>query len=108
MVLAPAPDRQDRSPIAERLGAAQAAPPRSTPDTLKNGLIIGALVGAVTLAAVGGLICHLEQEPGAGNCLSDTLRVAAIGAGIGAGVGLTVDAALTRQAGIRVRWGVTF
>lgn len=82
--------------------------PRSSPDTLKNGAIIGALVGAVTLGAFGALICNLEQEPGAGNCLSDTLRVAAIGAGIGAGIGLTVDAALAREAGITVRLGLTF
>ena len=108
MVLPSAPDLQYRSLIAKRIGTAQAAPPRSSPDTLKNGAIVGALVGAVTLGAFGALICNLEQEPGAGNCLSDTLRVAAIGAGIGAGIGLAVDVARTRQAGITVRLGFTF
>jgi hypothetical protein len=108
LVLAPALDLRYRSLIAERIGAPQAAPPGSSPDTLKNGAIIGAVVGAVTLGAFGALICNLEQEPGAGNCLSDTLRVAAIGAGIGVGAGLAVDAALTRQGGITVRFGIKF
>ena len=90
------------------VGIAQPAQRVSSRDTLKNGAIIGAIAGAVGLGAFGGLICHLYQEEGDASCWPDTLRVAAIGAAIGTGVGLSVDAALTRHAGVAVRVGVTF
>ena len=108
LLLAPAFRIQPRSLIAERIGTAQATPPAPSRDTLRNGAIIGAVAGAATLGAVGAIICKVEQEPGVGNCLSDTVRVAAIGAAIGAGAGLAVDAALTRQGGIAVRVGIRF
>ena len=77
-------------------------------DSLKNGAIIGAIVGAVGLGAFGAFICNLYQEEGGASCLPDTLRVAAIGAAIGAGIGVAVDAALTRHAGVTVRISVKF
>lgn len=86
----------------------QAAGRRSSRDTLKNGAILGAIIGAAGFGALGAFTCHLHQEDGGASCLPDTLRVAAIGAAIGAGAGVAVDAALTRQGGIRVRVGVTF
>lgn len=89
-------------------GVAQSAQRASSRDTLKNGAIIGAIAGAVGLGALGGLICHLYQEEGDASCWSDTLRFAAIGAAIGTGAGITVDAALTRHAGVAVRVGVAF
>jgi hypothetical protein len=102
-------DVQRRSLHPEGLVAiAQPALRGSSRDTLKNGAIIGAVVGAVALGAVGALICNLYQAEGDASCLPDTLRVAAIGAAIGTGAGVAVDAALTRNAGVTVRIGVTF
>ena len=96
---------QRRSLTAEELvGRAQPAQRGSSRDTLKNGAIIGAVVGAVGLGAFGAFICHLYQEVGGASCLPDTLRIAAIGTG----AGVAVDAALTRHAGVTARIGVTF
>ena len=90
------------------MGTAQSAQRGSSRDTLKNGAIIGAIVGAVGLGAFGAFICHLYQEEGGASCLPDTLRGTAIGAAIGTGAGVAVDAALIRNAGVAVRIGVTF
>jgi hypothetical protein len=89
-------------------GIAWPAQRSSSRDSLKNGAIMGAVVGAVGLGAFGALICHLYQEEGGPSCLPDTLRVAAIGAAIGTGAGVAVDAALTRNAGVAVRVAVKF
>lgn len=100
---------QRRSLAAEELvRIAEPAQFGSSPDTLKNGAIIGAIVGAVGLGAFGAFICNLYQEEGGASCLSDTLRGAAIGIAIGTGAGVAVDAALTRHAGVTVRIRVTF
>lgn len=70
----------------------------ATRDSLRNGGIVGAIVGALTLGAVGALICKLYQEEGGASCWPDTLRGALFGAAIGTGVGLAVDAVLPRHA----------
>jgi hypothetical protein len=102
-------DVQPRPFAMEGLGGiTQPAQSGSSRDSLKNGAVIGAIAGAVGLGALGGLVCHLYQEEGDASCWSDTLRVAAIGAAIGTGAGITVDAALTRHAGVAVRVGVAF
>lgn len=90
------------------VGVAQTPQHGSSRDSVTNGAIIGAIVGAVGLAALGASICHLYQEDAAESCLPDTLRGAAIGAAIGAGAGVSVDAVLTRHAGVTVRIGVRF
>jgi hypothetical protein len=82
--------------------------PRSSRDTVMNGALIGALIGAVGLGAFGAFICHLHQEEGGASCLRDTMRVGAIGAAIGMGAGVAVDAALTSNAGVTVRIRVDF
>ena len=89
-------------------GRARPAQPGSPRDTLRNGAIIGAVVGAAALGTVAAFYCHLYQEEGGPSCLSDTVRAAAIGAAIGTGVGLTLDAALTRDAGVAIRIGIRF
>ncbi len=100
---------QHRSFAAEDLvGSARPAQRRSSRDTLENGAIIGAVVGAAGLGALAALICNAYQEEGGASCLRDTLRGAAIGAAIGIGAGVAVDAAFTRHAGVTVRIGVTF
>jgi hypothetical protein len=98
-----------RRPLAAEalVRVAQPAQRRSR-DSLKNGAMMGAIVGAVGLGALGALICHLHQEEGGASCLPDTLGVAAIGAAIGTGAGVAVDAALTRHNGVAVRVRVKF
>jgi hypothetical protein len=77
-------------------------------DSLKNGAIIGAIVGAAALGTFGGFLCNALQEPGTPSCLGDTLRIAAVGAAIGLGAGLAIDAALMRQPGVGVAVRVKF
>jgi hypothetical protein len=102
-------DVQYRPLAGEKLtGVVQPAQRGSSRDSLKNGAVIGAIAGAVGLGAFGALICHLYQEEGGASCGAETLRVAAIGAAIGTAAGVTVDAALTRHAGVAVRIGVKF
>ena len=89
-------------------GRAQPAQPGRSRDSLKNGTIIGAVVGAVALGTFVAVLCNAQQEPGGPSCLSDTLRIAALGAAIGGGAGLAVDAALTRRAGVTVSVAIRF
>lgn len=81
---------------------------RRSRDSLRNGAMTGAVVGAVGLGGLAALTCHLHQEEGGASCLPDTLGVAAIGAAIGTGVGVAVDAALTRHHGVAVGIRVKF
>ncbi len=90
--------------VTEAPQPAQTAPRR---DSLKNGVLIGAAVGAIALGGFGAFVCNALQEPGDPGCLGDTLRIAAVGAAIGAGAGLAVDAVLDRG-GVRVSIGVRF
>ena len=89
-------------------GRAQQPPRGGSRDSLKNGTIIGAIIGAVALGGFGAVVCKVQQEPGGPSCLTDTLRVAAIGAAIGAGAGLAVDAARTQRGGVRVNVAIKF
>ncbi|HET9359248.1 MAG TPA: hypothetical protein VFO58_05835 [Vicinamibacterales bacterium] len=101
-------ERQSLAPGALTIEA-QPAPQRRPPhDSLKNGAIIGAVVGAGALGALGAFYCNLYQEEGGPSCRSDTLRAAAIGAAIGTGTGLVLDAAFERHAGVTVRMRVRF
>ena len=98
-----------RQPLAaQALVRVRQPAPRRSRDSLKNGAVRGAIVGAVGLGALGALICRLYQEEGGASCLPDTLGVAAIGAAIGTGVGVAVDAALTRHNGVAVSVRVRF
>ena len=89
-------------------GSAQQPPPGGSRDSLKNGAIIGAIIGALALGGFGAVVCKVQQEPRGPSCLTDTLRVAAIGAAIGAGAGLAVDAARTQRGGVRVSVAIKF
>src|SRR5215510_5443384 len=86
----------------------QQAPRRRSRDSLKNGIIIGAIVGAAALGTFGAVLCKAEQEPGGPSCVGDTLRVAALGSAIGAGVGLAVDAAASRHRGVTLSKTIRF
>jgi hypothetical protein len=103
----PAEDRASVS-VGPSTWEARLAQSGSSRDSLKNGIIIGAVIGAAGLGTFGGLLCKALQAPGEPSCLGDTLRIAAVGAAIGAGAGLALDAALSRQAGLRVSVGFKF
>ena len=77
-------------------------------DSLANGILIGAAIGAASLGTFGAILCKAMQEPDGPSCADDIFRLAAIGGAIGAGGGLVVDAALTRQSGVRVSVGIRF
>ena len=66
-------------------------------DSLKNGTIIGAVVGAIALAAPGAFICHMLREPGDPPCWKGVVTVGAIGAGVGAAAGAGIDALFMRD-----------
>jgi hypothetical protein len=83
----------------------QRAGPR---DSLRNGAVIGAVIGAVAFGAFAATLCHAYQEEGGASCRSDTLRFAAIGGAIGTGTGLAIDAARSRYPGATVRLVVRF
>ena len=89
-------------------GTPQPAQDARRRDSLANGIIIGAVVGAAAFGGFGAILCKAYQEPQGPGCISDTLRFVAIGAAIGAGGGLALDAALTRQSGVRVSLAVRF
>jgi hypothetical protein len=71
--------------------------PQDKRDSIKNGTIIGAVVGAAALGGFGAWICHALHEPSDPPCLPDVLKIAAIGAGIGAAGGAGIDALLVRN-----------
>lgn len=99
---------QLRRGVHELAGQVQGSKPKGSRDSLKNGAVIGAVIGAVALGAFGAILCNALQEPGDPGCLPDTLRIAALGAAIGAGAGLAVDAARTQGPGVRVSLAIRF
>jgi hypothetical protein len=80
----------------------------SSRDSLKNGTIIGAAVGAIALGAFGAFLCNALQEPGDPSCLTGTLRIAALGAAVGAGAGLAIDAARSHGPGVTLSMKLRF
>jgi hypothetical protein len=85
-------------PSAEAL-LSQSPPVATEPrDSLKNGVIIGAAIGAGALGGFGLWICQMLKEPGDPSCWPGTLAIAGIGAGIGAAAGAGIDALSDRTA----------
>jgi hypothetical protein len=82
----------DAETIPARARFAQAQPVRN--DSLKNGALIGAIIGAAALGAFAWFLVSTDEACG---CKADILRGAALGAGIGAGIGVGVDALLDRR-----------
>lgn len=76
-------------------------------DSLRNGTLIGTVVGAVAFGALAATLCNAYQEPGDPSCLRDTVRFAAVGGVIGASAGAVIDAA-RHQRGITVRFALRF
>ena len=76
-------------------------------DSLRNGAIIGTVIGAAAFGALAAVLCNAYQEKGDDSCLPDTLRFAAIGGAIGAGAGVAIDAARSHR-GVTVRIAIRF
>ena len=68
-------------------------------DSLKNGTIIGAVIGAVVMGTGVGLLCKALQEPSDPSCWQSVGVGALYGVGIGAVGGLGIDALMTRSPG---------
>jgi hypothetical protein len=86
-------------PASARL--AQAQPVRR--DSLKNGALIGMIIGAASLGTFAWILTSTDEACG---CKGDIVRGAALGAGIGAGIGVGVDALFERRSGPTLRPGV--
>jgi hypothetical protein len=67
------------------------------PDSLKNGIIIGAVIGAGLAALAGNYLCEVFDEGTDSPCWGSILQITALGAGIGAAAGAGIDALATRQ-----------
>ena len=81
------------------MGIAATPPARiqSSRDSVKNGAIIGAVLGAAVLGGGGAWLCHQLKEPGDPPCWKGVLVIGALGAGGGALAGAGVDALFARQ-----------
>ena len=82
--------------VADALAAEQPSM-REDRDSLKNGALIGAIVGGIALGGFVGWLCNMLQEPSDPSCVPGTLVYTGIGAGIGAVAGLGVDALFVRS-----------
>jgi hypothetical protein len=81
--------------VAAALKAEQPAM-RERRDSVKNGAVIGAIMGGIALGGFVGWLCHALQEPSDPSCMPPTLLYTAVGAGIGAGAGAGIDALFAR------------
>jgi hypothetical protein len=87
-------------PVSARQAQAQSV----RRDSLKNGAIIGLIIGAASMGTFAWLL-YLSDP--ACDCATQTvLGFAALGGGIGAGIGVGVDALFDRRARPTVRPGV--
>jgi hypothetical protein len=80
--------------VAVRAGAIARGqqPTASRRDPLRNGAVIGAIVGAVATFTFGAYLCHAIREEGDRSCLPPALLLAGAGAGAGAAAGAGIDA----------------
>lgn len=83
-------------------------PTRRAPDSVKDGAIVGAAIGAVAFGGLAAVLCRAYQEKGGPSCVPDTLRFAAIGGAIGSGIGLAIDAARNERPGVSVGLAIRF
>ena len=83
--------------IAMGMAAHPPAPAMQSRDSIKNGAIIGAVIGGAAMGIGGAWVCHMLREPGDPPCWKSVVPVAAIFAGIGAAAGAGIDALAMRQ-----------
>jgi hypothetical protein len=82
--------------IADALAAEQPST-RGQRDSLKNGTIIGAVIGAAIMGTGVMLLCTALKEPGDPSCWKSSGLAIAIGAGTGALGGAGIDALLSQR-----------
>ena len=82
---------------------ASPAPPAQSRDSIANGTLIGAAIGAVAMGAFAGWLCHMLQEPGEPTCWRSVGIGGLYGAGIGAAAGAGIDALFIDKPRIIVR-----
>jgi len=68
-------------------------------DSLKNGALIGAVIGGIALGGFVGWLCNMLQEPSDPSCVPPALLYTGVGAGIGALGGAGIDALFVRLPG---------
>lgn len=78
--------------------AAEQPSMREDRDSLKNGALIGAVIGGIAMGGFVGWLCNALQEPSDPSCLPPSLLYTGVGAGIGAVAGLGIDALFMRVA----------
>ena len=61
-------------------------------DSVKNGALIGAVIGGIALGGFVGWLCNMLQEPSDPSCLYPSLLYTGVGAGVGAAAGAGIDA----------------
>lgn len=77
--------------VIDALAAEQPAM-REDRDSLKNGALIGAIIGGVALGGFVAWLCNMLQEPSDPSCLPPSMLYTGVGAGIGAAAGAGIDA----------------
>ena len=82
--------------VADALAAEQPGI-REPRDSVKNGAIIGAIVGAAIFGGFVTFLCNALQEPSDPSCLGSSLVGIGIGAGAGALGGAGIDALMARS-----------
>ena len=103
----PAEQRLHRSLSGEPVRLGGPPPQRAASrDSLRNGAVIGAVIGAAAVGAFGATLCHQYRERGGASCVPDAIRFAAIGGAIGLGAGIAIDVA--RDSSPMVRLTIAF
>ena len=82
--------------VADALAAEQPGM-REPRDSVKNGTIIGAIVGAAIFGGFVTFLCNALQEPSDRSCLGSALLGMGRGAGAGALGGAGIDALISRS-----------
>lgn len=83
--------------IADALKAEQPAM-RERRDSVKNGALIGAVIGGIAFGGFVAWLCNQLQEPSDPSCVGPSLLYTGVGAGIGAGAGAGIDALMSASA----------
>jgi hypothetical protein len=97
--LVPQPSKliiSDRA-IAAGIAATPPAQVNQRRDSVANGALIGAIVGAAIMGGYVTFLCNALQEPSDPSCLGSSLLAIGLGAGAGALGGAGVDALLMRK-----------
>jgi hypothetical protein len=81
--------------VADALAAEQPSM-REDRDSLKNGALLGAIIGGLALGGFVGWLCNMLQEPSDPSCVPPSLLYTGVGAGIGAAAGAGIDALFLR------------